>query len=313
MLNTQELHPGLANWLSGVNEQVKLQGDSAARRITPGFMRKSLARMTDAFVTDAPAIARVQDSIIGRSIPLRIYDPSPDIPKPVTLFLHGGGHMCGSIQVYDPICRKLANASGQLIVAPDYRLAPEHPYPAALEDCYTVIQHLWSHLDDASLLYTPTLSLAGDSGGGALCATLSALSQQDPNLPISRQALIYPSLDYTLSSPSVDTLAHGYLLEKPRIQWYFDHYFQADECRRSASPLFMPVSSQSPATLMVTAGFCPLRDEGSRYLERLTEAGVATEHHLEPSMIHAYLNLEDLVPQASSRTYEAVARFLNSA
>ena len=315
MLNTQKLHPELANWLRGVNEQVKLQGDSAATRITPEFMRKSLARMTEAFVTDAPAVARVSDTVLKNrqvAVPLRIYDPAPGTEKPVTLFLHGGGHMCGSIQVYDPICRKLANASGQLVVAPDYRLAPEFPYPAALEDCYAVIKHLWSHLDNAGALFTPSLSLVGDSGGGALCATLSTISQRDPSLPIEKQALIYLSLDYTLSSPSVDALAHGYLLKKSRIQWYFDHYFQADECRLSASPLFMPASSQYPATLMVTAGFCPLRDEGSRYFNRLRNVGVATHHHVEPAMIHAYLNLEDLVPKACARTYEAIAGFVNS-
>lgn len=316
MLNTQELDPELATWLYGVNEQTKLQGDSAVSRITPEFMRKSLARMTDTFVTDVPGVARITDSELRTretAIPLRTYDPAPGTEKPVALFLHGGGHMCGSIQVYDPICRKLANASGQLVVAPDYRLAPEFPYPAALEDCYAVIKHLWSHLDNAGVLFTPSLSLVGDSGGGALCATLSTLSQQDASLPIEKQALIYPSLDYTLSSPSVDLLARGYLLEKSRIQWYFDHYFQADECRSAASPLFMPASNKYPATLTVTAGFCPLRDEGSRYIDRLRRAGVATEHHVESAMIHAYLNLEDLVPQACARTYEAIARFVNSA
>lgn len=315
MLNNQELHPELANWLNGVNEQVKFQGNSAASRISPEFMRKSLARMTAAFVTDVPTVTRVSDSVLKNrqeTIPLRIYDPSPGNEKPVILFLHGGGHMCGSIQVYDPICRKLANASDHLVVTPDYRLAPEFPYPSALEDCYSVIQHLWRHLDEAGLRFTRSLSLVGDSAGGALCATLSTLSQKDSCLPIEKQALIYPSLDYTLSSPSVDTLSHGYLLEKSRIQWYFDHYFQADECRFSASPLFMPASSQYPATLMVTAGFCPLRDEGSRYFNRLRNVGVATHHHVEPAMIHAYLNLEDLVPKACARTYEAIARFVNS-
>lgn len=314
MLTSPELNPELARWLAGVNEQVRLQGD-AAKRVTPAFMRKSLARMTDTFVTRAPSVAKVLDSHLVRpqqSIPLRIYDPEPEAEKPVTLFLHGGGHMCGSIQVYDAICRKLAVASGQLIVTPDYRLAPEHPYPAALEDCTQVIRYLWAHLDKSNIRFTPTLNLAGDSGGGALCATLSALSQNTPGLPIAKQALIYPSLDYTLSSPSVDTLANGYLLEKSRIEWYFDHYFQANECRRSASPLFKSASGQHPATLMVTAGFCPLRDEGVRYIEKLSKAGVATWHHAEPSTIHAYLNLEDLVPEACDRTYEVVGEFLNS-
>lgn len=314
MLDRSQLDPKLEKWLAGVNEQLSLQGD-AAQRVTPQLMRKSLARMTDAFVTDRPTLASVFDSFLNGpalSIPLRLYDPAPAITKPVTMFIHGGGHMCGSIDVYDTICRKLANASGHLVVALEYRLAPEHPYPAALEDCLAVIRGLWGYLDKLGTCYTPELNLVGDSGGGALCATLSALSQRDPSLPIRKQALIYPSLDYTLSCSSVDTLGYGYLLEKPRIHWYFDHYFQNNECRRSTSPLSMEVADKHPATLIITAGFCPLRDEGKQYIRRLSQTEVVTKHHFEKAMIHAYLNLEDLVPTACARTYDTVAKFINS-
>ncbi|UDL06186.1 alpha/beta hydrolase [Marinobacter sp. CA1] len=309
MLTAPAPDSSLLRWLGGIN-----QPGSGPLQITPSLMRKSLARMTETFVTDLPAIARVWDDQLAgphRAISLRHYDPAPEAATPVALFIHGGGHMCGSVQIYDGICRKLAAASGHLVVSVDYRLAPEHPYPAALEDCQAVIRQLWQHLDQHQIRYRPSLSLVGDSGGGALCATLAAQSQQDQSLPVRQQALIYPSLDYTLSSPSIDELANGYLLEKTRIQWYFDHYLQRGECRTTVSPLFMPVTPAHPPTGLITAGFCPLRDEGRHYLDRLSSIGIATQHHSEDTMIHAYLNLENLVPQACERTYRWLSQFLN--
>ncbi|OEY66267.1 alpha/beta hydrolase [Marinobacter sp. X15-166B] len=312
MLSTDKLDPKLAEWLVAAN-QLSSRQRANNTRVTPEMMRSGLARMTESFVTRQSRVASITDTVLtseSHSVPLRVYDPAPDHPTPVVLFIHGGGHMCGSISVYDPICRRLAAASGQLIVAVEYRLAPEWPYPAALEDCLAVIRGLWSRLDQLPLRFLPALSLVGDSGGGALCATLSALSQQDNSLPIQRQALIYPSLDYTLSCPSVRQRARGYLLEQDRIEWYFDHYLQQNEPRREVSPLFMPISARHPATWLATAGFCPLRDEGVAYIDRLQRAGVNAQRHHEDTMIHAYLNLEDLAADACARTYQSLSRFL---
>ena len=123
--------------------------------------------------------------------------------------------------------------------------------------------------------------------------------------------LIYPSLDYTLEHPSISGHGEGYLLEAERIRWYFNHYFASGEDRRTASPLHMPVPEGMPATLVITAGYCPLHDEGVAYARKLREAGVACELRDYPDMIHAYLNLEDLVPQACSDTYRAIGAFLS--
>lgn len=314
MLNRPKVAPGLENWLSGVNQQQALLNQSLAK-VTPKMMRKALAAMTKMHVTEAPQIESTFDSILTHqqlSVPLRIYDPTPNTATPVAVFIHGGGHMCGSVDVYDAICRKLATASKHIVVSVEYSLAPEFPYPAALNECAAVIRGLWRHLDEKEMHYRRSLSLVGDSGGGALCATLSANSQSDPSLPIQKQALIYPSLDYSLSSPSVEMLSKGYLLEKERIEWYFDHYLQNGENREEVSPLSLPVSASLPHTLVITAGFCPLRDEGKRYVSRLSAVGAVAEHHEEPSQIHAYLNLENLVPEACERTYKHIAEFLNS-
>lgn len=313
MLSHSKLHPNLDQWLLGVNQQQALL-DQSLTKITPKMMRKALAKMTDTHVTIKPDVETILDTTLATpalSVPLRFYDPAPEVASPVIVFLHGGGHMCGSVDVYDGICRKLAAASKQLVVSVEYSLAPESPYPAALDECAAVIRGLWQHLDEMGVRHERSLSLVGDSGGGALCATLSAQSQNDSSLPIQRQALIYPSLDYTLSSPSTESLAKGYLLEKERINWYFENYLQNAENRSEVSPLFMPLSKRFPSTLVITAGFCPLRDEGEQYVSYLLKAGAVAERYDEPSLIHAYLNLESLVPEACERTYNKIVRFLN--
>ncbi|MBU60662.1 MAG: carboxylesterase [Alcanivorax sp.] len=317
MLKADHPNAGLAGWLDGLN---RLVAEQAARGVaaTPASVRDSMAAMTRNLVTRSPALPWVGDATVpadGGPVPVRIYDPAPETRKPVCLFFHGGGHLAGSVAVYDPICRKLAEASGRLVVSVDYRLAPEHPYPRGLEDCLAVARHLWPLLEAEGRRVERRLSLAGDSGGGTLAATVSAVAQDDPDLTIERQVLIYPSLDYTLDHPSVEENGHGYLLETPRVRWYFDHYFQDGpapdaERRRAASPLYMTISERLPETLVITAGFCPLRDEGLAYVKRLEAAGVPVRHVPFADMIHAYLNLEDLVPEACAETYRVVGEFL---
>jgi acetyl esterase/lipase len=265
-------------------------------------------------VTDIPDIAWCQDDLVAgcrREVPVRIYHPEPSAALPVLVYLHGGGHMAGSVTVYDPICRKLAHAARHIVVSVDYRLAPECPYPAGVKDAYSVVKNLWPILRGRNLNFAEKLSVAGDSGGGALCATVCHLAQFDAGVTIQRQALIYPSLDYTMHWPSIDQNGQGYLLERHKIAWYFDHYFQNAENRQAASPLYMAFTKALPASLVITAEFCPLRDEGFAYVEKLRKADVETDHfHLE-DMIHAFMNMEDLVKESCEAVYTRIGRFLD--
>lgn len=318
-LEPEQPHPALVDWLERLN---RLVADQAARgaEATPVTLRESMATMTATLVTRRPSLPWVRDTLVPGGdypVPVRLYDPAPDHAKPVCLFFHGGGHMTGGISVYDPICRKLAEASGNLLVSVEYRLAPECPYPLGLTDCHAVARHLWPVLERQGRKVERRLSLAGDSGGAALAATVSALAQDAPDLHIHKQVLIYPSLDYTLAHPSVAENGRGYLLETPRIRWYFDHYFgdgaaPDQQRRRDASPLYMRFSERLPETLIISAGFCPLRDEALAYAARMEETGVPCRHVSFPDMIHAYLNLEDLVPDACARSYQIIAEFLNA-
>jgi len=280
---------------------------------TPVNTREGMFNLTSSLVLDSPEIALVMDAIVDSSnysVPVRIYHPNPEIPLPVLVYYHGGGHMAGSVSVYDPICRKMTLAINHIVVSVEYRLAPEFPYPIGVQDAYHVAKNISPTLDTLSLKYLPHLSLAGDSAGGALCATVSHLGQYDKELRIAKQVLIYPSLDYTMSCLSVDENGIGYLLEKEKMMWYFDHYFKQDESRKAASPLFMEITPHMPDTLVVTAQFCPLRDEGIAYMDRLINMGIHTEHLHFNNMIHAFLNMESLVPDECATLYKKMYDFM---
>lgn len=307
----------LSAFLTEVREIKRLRV-AAGYRHTPTNAREALEFMTRRHVTEVPPIALIRDEIIPGpeyQVPVRLYHPAPDEALPVALFVHGGGHVSGSVSLYDPIARKLALASRRLIVSVDYRLAPECPYPSALKDLIACIKGVFPMLDTLRdrLDFVPRLTLIGDSGGGALCASAAHLTQFEPGVEIERQVLLYPSLDYTLSEPSVIENGEGLLLERQRILWYFDSYFQRAENRLEVSPLFMPMIPDYPPTLVATAEFCPLRDEGIAYIQRLRDHRIQAEHLHYPGLVHAFLNLEDLVPDACADLYRGIGAFLAGA
>ncbi|EDL54964.1 hypothetical protein VSAK1_02789 [Vibrio mediterranei AK1] len=308
----RQVSPKLQPWLDNFNVLV---GQLVANgfKATATNAREGLANLTKGLVTEIPAVAWIQDDLVSGEdyqVPVRIYHPQPEKALPVLVYYHGGGHMAGSVTVYDPICRKLALATEHVVVSVDYRLAPECRYPAGVNDAYAVVKNLWPTLDARQINYIPQLSIAGDSGGGALVATVSAKAQFDEAVHIHKQVLIYPSLDYTMSGGSIDENATGYLLQKAKIAWYFDNYFHVQDDRKQASPLFQPMTQDLPETLLFTAEFCPLKDEGLSYCELARAAGVTVEHYHFKDMIHTFMNMEDLVKEECELLYQKVAKFL---
>lgn len=308
----QVLAPQLHQWLERYNRNLRIL-EERGFILTPEASRDGLATMTRELVTDIPTLPEVYNGEVkgdGLRVPVRLYHPQPGKALPVLIYFHGGGHMAGSVEVYDPICRKLALAADHLVVSTEYRLAPEHPYPAGIDDAKTVVKNIFALFDALEIVCTSTLSIGGDSAGGAMAATLAHAFQHDPDRHIAHQVLIYPSLDYTLCQRSIDQFATGYLLHKDKIRWCFDNYLQHEEDREEVSPLLMECDGNLPATMVITAGFCPLRDEGIAYVNRLKAAGVRTRHlHME-DMIHAYLNMESVTTEACKKTYEAIGSFL---
>jgi len=308
------LHPGLKKWLQAYNDYLRQLAENGFQP-TPASAREGLAALTRQWTLEKMQLPWIQDDLIfpptGPQVPIRIYHPDPARPLPVLIYYHGGGHMAGSVSEYDPICRKMAHHTQHVLVSVDYRLAPEYPYPAGVDDALNSAKYVWATLDATGIAYQPSLRLGGDSAGGALSATVAHYAQYDGLLPVEAQVLIYPSLDYTMSCASVERYKSGFMLQKNNIQWYFDNYFQPGQDRRKASPLFMDITPNFPDTLVITAGFCPLQDEGKIYVQNLHNQGIRVEHIHFPDMIHAFLNMERLFPERIQDLYTAVREFLH--
>lgn len=309
----RQLPTKLEKWLDAYYWLVKKLEANGFRQ-TSTNAREGLATLTSTWIKKSLVVEWVQDELIEGEefdIPIRLYHPHPQLPLPVLLYFHGGGHMSGSITVYDPICRRLARETNHIVVSLDYRLAPECPYPAGITDALNVARNIWQPLKARKLKHSRRLSIAGDSAGGAICATVAHSFQKSNEVKFERQVLIYPSLDYTMQLDSLNQNREGYLLHKDKIEWFFHNYFQNNEDRRAVSPLHMEFSSALPETLVITAEFCPLRDEGLAYLHKLKEVEVKTDHLHFTNMIHTFLNMEDLVTEECTTAYQKIAGFLN--
>ena len=301
----------LMDFLLQVNQAIA-QAKADNIPFSPPIVRENFNNLS-ALVTHSPEVTLVENRLLKsneRDIPVRVYSPNPDEELPIVLYFHGGGHMGGNLDLYDPICRKISVAGHCIVISVDYRLAPEHPYPEGLNDCKYVLTHFDELL--AGIAYNDNITIAGDSAGGAICSSLSMLTLEDKSLKIDKQVLIYPSVDYTMTSQSFSENGEGFLLEQSKVKWYFDNYFQNNEDRAKASPLHGNFTSALPQSLVLTAGCDPLRDEGLAYIGALTSAGVAVTHFQFDDMIHAFMNLEDLVPEECEELYKRVGQFIKS-
>jgi len=232
-------------------------------------------------------------------IPVRIYRPDTEPGLPVVVYFHGGGWTIGSLETHDNSCRALANAVGCVVVSVDYRLAPEHKFPAAVDDAFAATQWVAEHA--AELGGDPTrVAVAGDSAGGNLAAVVSILAR-DQNAPaLTFQLLVYPATDAERESASMRENASGYFLELDSMRWFDGHYLR-DE-RDATDWRFSPMRAGSlaglPPAFVLTAEFDPLRDQGEAYARRLEEAGVPVELRRYDGVFHGFFGMRDLMEPA---------------
>jgi acetyl esterase len=287
--------PGLDPDLAALLAIDDLTHDSEVWRGSPERARRMIAE-TAAIVEDAPSGAVTVDDRPFRGpageLSARCYVPAGlAAPSPGLVFFHGGGWVTGDLDTHDPLCRELALAGQIRVVAIAYRLAPAHPFPAAVDDAVAAFR--WVAGEAESLGIDPLrLGVGGDSAGGNLSAVVSLRTREDARRP-ALAALLYPSVDATCSSASQRELDKEFYLTREALDWYLTHYLGSDPARRrdpDASPLFAPDLAGSPPTLVVTAAFDPLRDEGIAYAARLREAGVPTREERLEGMIHGFLN-----------------------
>ena len=243
----------------------------------------------------------VEDTLVegpAGGIPVRIYRPHAE-PAPVHMHLHGGGWVIGNLVTHDADCREICVAAGCIVVAVDYRLAPEHPFPAATEDCYAVA--CWASALDPQFGGRPgPISIGGDSAGGNLAAVVALMSRDRNGPEFALQLLLYPITEPSMSSASFHENAENYLLTKTMMTWFWDHYCPDIEQRNNplVSPLLAPDLSDLPPALVITAEFDPLRDEGEAYAERLLAAGVEVEKRRFDGLIHAFFSMAGMLEGA---------------
>jgi acetyl esterase len=268
---------------------------------TPDEARRQLRTMIAIADNPGPALPRREDIRIAGpagDIPARIYAPTRDAGLPVLVYLHGGGWVIGDLDSYDNVCSKLAAWANCMVVSVDYRLAPEHKFPAAPEDCIAAYRWIEEHAGE--LGGDPErLAIGGDSAGGNLTAVVCQAVAQSSGTAPRLQVLIYPGLDMRGGTASHRELADAFVLPKDRIDWFTSHYLNSDDDRldpRASPGLTADVAGQPPAYVVV-CGFDPLRDEALDYAGRLRQAGVAVELREFPGQIHGFTFLTKLVPE----------------
>jgi len=250
-----------------------------------------------------PKVARIEDTTFpgpAGPVRLRVTAPEGDGPHPALIYFHGGGFAVGSLSSHDHLCRSLTNAAGVAVVSVDYRLAPEHPFPAAPDDAYAAAAWLAEPANAAALGLDPSrLAVGGDSAGGNLAAVVALRARDRGGPKLAFQLLIYPVVDCDLDTPSYRENAEGFLLTRAAMTWYWDQYVP-DPARRTdpdASPLRADDLSNLPPALIVTAGYDVLRDEAEVYARRLADAGVPVRLTNYPGMIHGFLRRHTLLDQ----------------
>ena len=242
------------------------------------------------------------------AIALRLYRPlapgrqgsAAPAALPVLVFFHGGGWVIGDLDSHDTFCRELANGAGIAVVAVDYRLGPEHPFPAAVDDCVAATR--WVHAQAAALGLDPArMAVGGDSAGGNLAAVVALAVREDAQLKLAYQLLIYPATDQRRTAASHTQNGQGYLLTQDTMAYFHDHYISQPhhDTDWRASPLLHTNLAKLPPALVLTAGYDPLRDEGLQYAQALTEAGNRATHICFERQIHGFILMGRVIDEAN--------------
>lgn len=297
---SRELHPeakAVLDRIEGANAPPvrELSVDGARRQLKEQFASpepEPVADVTD-HTLDGP----------GGDLPVRVYEPESEAETlPVLVWFHGGGFVLGDIETADPTCRVVANAAESVVVSVDYRLAPEHPFPAGVEDCYFATE--WAVRNAEALGGDPErVGIGGTSAGATLTAAVALMARDRTESPafedgpeLAYQWLVYPATNVREEYPSYDENGEGYFLERDDSEWFKDHYLPQDSLR--FHPYAYPMEAQSVADLppatVLTAEFDPLRDEGVAYAERLEDAGGDVVHRHYEGMIHGFFSMVGL-------------------
>lgn len=252
----------------------------------------------------------------SHNIPVRVFHPKEQLHPDALLFFHGGGWVIGDIETYTNACINMADMTGRVVYSVDYRLAPEHPYPAGLYDCYRVAEVLMTHLKLSGLTDASQLTLIGDSAGGNLAAAVSLLLRDRGQVVPARQILLYPVTygDHTEASPfeSIRTYGYDYGMTSKKVEDFMSLYVPEADDRENpyVAPLMAKDLSNQPETLVITAEFDPLRDEGEAYAFALQKAGNKADIHRVNRIVHGFINFPKFTYSVVD-AYKQINAFLN--
>jgi acetyl esterase len=307
-LDGQELDPGVQLAL----RLLQWKGHRGLDTLTPAEARADILRDARTFAGTPPVLARVEERAIpgpAGSLPGRLYVPLRRSGPGLVIYYHGGGWVVGDLDSHDPSCRFLAANARLPVLAVAYRLAPEHRFPAAVDDALASFR--WAAHQAADLAIDPRrIAVAGDSAGGNLAAVVARLAARD-EVPPAAQLLVYPVTDLSRKHPSYALFRDGFFLSEREMDWYRDHYLP--EPAAAADPRASPLQATDlrglPPALVLTAGFDVLRDEGEAYAHRLEAAGVRVMLRRHGGLVHGFANAT-AVNRAAARAMEEAARWL---
>jgi len=291
-------------------QRMEQQGTPPVHTLTPMQARESRNPIFVKLGGPPEAVANVQDLNIpgpGGQIPIRIYTPQGSYPFPILVYFHGGGWVICNLDTHDSVCRCLANGASCIVVSVDYRLAPEHKFPAAVDDAYAATR--WVAENANRINGDPTrIAVGGDSAGGNLAIVVSLMAREKGGPSLIYQLLVYPVTNpSSLDTDSYREHGEGYILTKEAMEYYRDHYIGGKEELQNpyVSPLLAQELSGLPPALVITAEFDVLTDEAEAYADRLKKAGVPVSYTCYKGMIHAFFSLAAVVDRARDAMDEA--------
>jgi acetyl esterase/lipase len=309
--------PELDPQIRKVVEDAEAAGGPPVEEWTPEQVRANLAANFEKQFGPADEVHSVEDADAD-GVPVRIYRPTetdePGAEKGSTalVYFHGGGFVAGSVEVYDPLARAFAKRAGCVVISVDYRLAPEHPYPAALDDAWTATKWVTSNAKELGLDEL-RIGVGGDSAGGALAA-ICARRARDRGIAIAAQLLLYPITNHDLNTPSYSLFSQGYLLTRDAMDWYWKQYL--GEGDGGENPDVSPAAERDlrrlPRAIIVTAEADVLRDEAEAYAQRLFISTVETEGYRYDGMVHGFLRMAGVVDR-SKQALDEISESLTAA
>jgi acetyl esterase len=287
-----------------VLDALAASGGPTLDQLDPPTARKVIAAGFGMLQAPKAEVASVRDATAegpAGPIPIRLYRPigaDAQSPIPTLIYFHGGGWVVGSIELYDTLCRLLANAGQCGVISVDYRLAPEHKFPAAVEDSFAATCWIAAHAAELGV-DAEQLAVGGDSAGGNLAIVTSLLARDAGGPALKLQVLIYPATDLRGGTASYERCSEGYFLTRPLMQWFGTHYLKdpMELSRWRASPILARDHSRLPPAHLLVAGFDPLRDEGLAYGEKLKSAGVPVDVHEATGQIHGFMSMDGAIPE----------------